>query len=334
MTLPPAPYARARVFTTLITTLVWAVLLFVFTGFSKEEYASPVGMANFTAVAFMFIPYFATHGVLMSMMNGVVKGSIIMPESAKDASGGGGTDNPWRLATINAFAFGLIPSGLGYFLAINVAPNSMTPRAFGIRYTLAGTALAAIVTWIASGRPFLRTMGMPIEKRAYVGTPDQYLMRYFALPHGIANTIINAALAFALSPVPFAQAGAIVPTAHIVFDTAATCLILTWLIASGSKSQARVETLLGIAPPAAASQKSVMNALMTTFFAGLGFTVVVGVILWLTKTPGLDVFSWAAYRGVVFGVYAGWLAKNVAQAAINTALHPEAAASPASSQAA
>jgi hypothetical protein len=44
----------------------------------------------------------------------------------------------------------------------------------------------------------------------------------------------------------------------------------------------------------------------------------------------LDVWSWAVYRGIVFGVYAALLTKAVAQASINTTLHEASDARPAS----
>jgi predicted secreted protein len=337
MARPPAPYTRARVVTTLINSTIWSLLLYLtcaFSGGGKLEHMSPLEMANVTALTFLFIPYFTTHGVLMSLFNGVLKGSIIMPEATQDARAEAGTANPWRLATINAFVFGLVPAGIGYFIAIRADAATMTRGAFAGRYALAGALLCASVAWVVSGQPLLRTLRTPREKRGFLGTPDQYLWRYFALPHGIANTIINGVLAFALSPVPFAQAGAIVPTQHIVGDTVIALVVLTLLLASGARSQARNETLLGIAPPGAAAKRSVLNASLRALFCGFAFAVVVGVFFWLTKLPGLDIFSWAAYRAVVFGVYAGWLTKGVAQAAINSTLNAEPVASPASTAAA
>jgi hypothetical protein len=336
MARPPAPYARARIVTTLITSTIWFLILFpisTFSGGGRLEHMSTLEMANVVAITLMFIPYFSTHGVLMSMYNGVLKGSIVMPASTASASAEPGTENPWRLATINAFAFGLVPAGIGYFLAMSAAAT-MTRGVFAVRYALACTLLCAVVTYVVAGKPFLRTMQKPREKRGYTGTREQYLWRYFALPHGIANLIINAVLAFTLTPVPFSQPGAIVPTQHIIVDTVIALVVLTWLLASGARSQARNEALLGISPPAAASTHSVLSALSRVFLGGLAFSIAVGVVFWLTKSPGLSIVSWAVYRGVVLGVYAGWLTKEVARAAIKTTLAAEPAATPASTAAA
>ncbi len=334
MTLSPAPYARARVVTTLTSSAIWFLLLYpisLFSGGGRTEHMSALEMATASALTLLFIPYFATHSVLMGMSKGVLKGRIILPEATQAASAQPGAENPWRLATVNAFVFGLVPAVIGYFLGMHADVHTMTRGVFAARYALAGALLCAGVTWVVSGQPFLRTIRKPREQRGFVGTPNQYLWRHFALPHGIANTIINGALAFALSPVPFAQAGAIVPSKHIVGDTVIALLLLTWLLAGAAKSQARNETLLGVAPPAAASKKSVLTASLSVLLGGFAFAIVVGLLFFLTKAPGLDVISWAIYRAIVFGVYAGWLTKVAAQAAINTTLNTEPAASPASS---
>jgi hypothetical protein len=322
MARPPATYERTRVLTTLITSTIWFLILYGTCAFSnggKAMHMSPLEMANVASLTFLMVPYFGTHGVLMSLFKSVLAGRVIMPAAAQDASAGSGTENAWRRAAINVVLFGVVPAGIGYFLAIRTNPETMTRGVFAGRYALAGALICASVAWSVSGKPFLRTIGTPREKRGFVGTPDQYLWRYYSLPHGIANVVINFALAFALSPVPFAP-GAIVPTQNVVGDTVAAFVVLTWLLTSGAKGQARNEALLGIAPPAAASNKKVWSASLTALLGGLAFAVVVGVLFFVTKAPGLGIWTWAAYRGVVFGVYAGILTKLVARAAINTAL--------------
>jgi hypothetical protein len=87
--------------------------------------------------------------------------------------------------------------------------------------------------------------------------------------------------------------------------------------------------LLGIAPPAAASQKSTRTASLMMLLYGFGFAIAAGVAFEL-KVHDLDVWSWAVYRAIVFGVYAALLTKAVAQASINTTLHGAPAASAAS----
>jgi hypothetical protein len=327
MARPPAPYARVRIFTTLITSMIWGLILYFTTAFfrgGKGEHMSPLEMANGTAFTFMFIPYFTTHGVLMSMFKGVLAGTTVSPAATQDPRASVPLVNPWRLATINAFVFGLVPAAIGFWLWKQTDPATMTRGVFALRNALAGMLLCAVVGWVASGQPFLRTMLKPREQRAFAGTPDQYLWRYFAIPHGIANFIINALLAFVLAP------GASVPTPQIVVDTVIALVILTWLLTMGAKSQAHHETLLGIAPPAAASQKSTRKASLMMLLYGFGFALVAALVFKVTKLPGLDVWSWAAYRAIVFGIYAALLTKAVAQASINTALHAEPLASPAS----
>jgi hypothetical protein len=326
MARPPAPYARVRIFTVLITSMIWGLILYFSTAFfrgGKGEHMSPLEMANSTAFTFMFIPYFTTHGVLMSMFKGVLAGTTVVPAS-QDPRGGVPLDNPWRLATINAFVFGLVPAAIGFWLWDRTDPATMTRGVFALRNALAGMLLCAVVAWVASGQPFLRTLLKSKEQRAFAGTPDQYLWRYFAIPHGIANFIINALLAFVFAP------GASVPTLQIVSDTVIALVVLTWLLTMGAKSQAHHETLLGIAPPAAASQKSTRKASLMMLLYGFGFALVAALVFKLTKLHGLDVWSWAAYRAIVFGTYAALLTKAVAQASINTTLHTEPVASPAS----
>jgi hypothetical protein len=327
MARPPAPYARVRIFTTLITSVIWFLILYLSTAFfrgGKGEHMSPLEMANGTAFTFLFIPYFASHGVLMSMFKGVLAGTTVLPTATQDPRAGVPLANPWRLATINAFVFGLVPAALGFFLWERTDPATMTRGVFALRNALAGMLLCAVVAWVASGQPFLRTMMKPREQRAFAGTPDQYLWWYFAIPHGIANFIINGLLAFVFVP------GALAPTRQIVGDTVIAFVVLTWLLTMGAKSQAHHETLLGIAPPAAASQKSTRKASLMMLLYGFGFAIIAALVFQLLKLPGLDVWSWAVYRAVVFGVYAALLTKAVAQASINTALHAEPVASPAS----
>jgi hypothetical protein len=327
MAQPPAPYIRVRIFTTLITSVIWGLILYFSTAFfrgGKGEHMSPLEMAIGTAFTFLFIPYFASHGVLMSMFKGVLAGTTVLPASTQDPRAGVPLANPWRLATISAFAFGLVPAAIGFFLWERTDAATMTRGVFALRNALAGMLLCAVVAWVASGQPFLRTMLKPREQRAFVGTPEQYLAWYFAIPHGIANFIINGLLAFV-----FAQS-AIVPTRQIIGDTVIAFVILTWLLTMGAKSQAHHETLLGIAPPAAASQRSTRTASLFTLGCGFGFAIVAALVFNLLKLPGVDVWSWAVYRAVVFGVYAALLTKAVARASIHTTLHAQPVATSAS----
>jgi hypothetical protein len=327
MSRPAAPHHVARIFTTVITAAVWCGILLLtgyasVGGFKKEVvHAAPVIMANVAAWGLLFIPYFATQGVLISMLDGVTKKRILAPDAIDKATAH--VSNPWRLGAIHALVVGLVPAAVAYFLGIRAGVDTMTPGGFAVRYAMAGTLLCAGIAWTVAGDPFMRIARLPRELRVFQGDPKRYLSTHFAWPHGIANAIINGALAFLLSPVSFAEAGAIVPTKNVVGDLVITFLVLTWLITSGTKTQARVETQWGIAPPAAASSNAVPTAFLVAFFAGIGFSIVAGIAFAVTKTPGLSIVSWAFFRGIVFGVYSAWLSARVAAATINSVLNPE-----------
>jgi hypothetical protein len=325
MAMPPATASAARPFTTAITSAIWWLILYgvgwAFSGGSKVVHVPAIVMANVTAMSFVFIPYFATQGVLISMLDGVLKGRILLPDAA--GAGAERSENPWRLGVINALIFGVAPAAIGYFVAMNASSDALTPGAFAVRFASAGALLCAAVAWSVSGAPFLRAARVPRGQPANGGDPKPYLWQRFVWPHGVANAIINGALAFALSPVPAAQDGAVVPAAHVVVDAAITFLILTWIIASGVKTHARVEATWGVAPPAAASRDSLPTAAMTAFFASLAFCVALGAIFWLTKAPGMSVIGWAVLRGVACGVYTAWLAKLAAQAVVRSVVSPK-----------
>jgi hypothetical protein len=332
MALPPATAKASRAITTLVTSAIWWLILyftgrFFATGGKEVAYVSPLAMANITALSFVFIPYFATHGVLISLLDRVLKEKIILPpEATPDASAR--PSNPWQKGVVNGLLFGLVPAAVGYYVSSNASADTITPRMFAVRYASAGALLVAIVVFVMAGAPFLRATRVPRGTPACDGDPQRYLWQYFVWPHGIGNAIINGALAYALSPVPFGQAGAVVPAAQVVIDAAITFLVLTWIIVSGVRTQARVEAQWGIAPPAAASQDTLPVAFMTAFFSSLAFAVAVGGVFWLTKVPGLSVTAWAVFRGLACGVYTAWLAKLAAQAVIGRVLNPEASAKP------
>jgi hypothetical protein len=117
--------------------------------------------------------------------------------------------------------------------------------------------------------------------------------------------------------VRFEGAGTQVPELQVVIDTAATCIILTLLMASGSRGQAKTEAEWGIAPrAAAATSPSVIKAFAIPMLASIVFAVALFFVFSATHTTGIGIYSWALYRGVVFGAYSAWVARNVAGAAI------------------
>lgn len=330
MAMPPAPLGLARVISTAITGAVWWLLLFgggyVFSGGGKVPHVAAVVIANLTAISYVFIPYFVTQNVLISLLDGHLKERISVSEPEDPNAR---AENPWRTSVINALRFGLVPAVIAYVLAMRVSADTLTPGAFAVRYAWGGALLAGATAWLVGGKPFITSMRVPRDKRMFQGDPKAYLATRFVWPHGIANAIINGALAFALSPVSIADAGALVPAQLVVGDAVITFFILTVLMVMGAKSQARVEAQWGIAPEAAANELTGPAAFLPAFFLSLGFSICLGIGFWLLKLPGLNVYAWAVFRGVAFGVYTAWLAKRVAQAVLNETFHPEAAAAPA-----
>lgn len=326
MALPPANHNVARVFTTAITSTIWWFILYgagyAFSGGSKVAHVSPLVMANVTAFSYVFIPYFATQGVLVSMLEGHIKGRILVP-GGEDPNAR--MENPWRMGLINALKFGLVPAGIGFALSITAGAESVTAGQFASRFAWGGTLVCAVVAYLVAGEPFLKATRVPRAQRMFQGDPQRYLFTHFALPHGIANGIINGVLAFALSPVPLAEGG-MVPMKNVIGDLVITFFILTWLMVSGSKSQARMEAHWGVAPEAAASDYAVPTAFLPAFFASLGFSIMMGVAFHLLGMTELSVYLWVVFRGVVFGLYTAWLSKRVASAMLNETFHPEAAA--------
>jgi hypothetical protein len=326
MALPPANHNVARVFTTAITSTIWWFILYgagyAFAGGSKVAHVSPLVMANLVAFSYVFIPYFATQGVLTSMLDGHIKGRILVP-GGEDPNAR--IENFWRTGLINALKFGLVPAGIGFALSITAGAESVTPGAFASRFAWGGTLICAVVAYLVAGEPFLKLTRVPRAQRMFSGDPKQYLFSHFALPHGVANAVINGVLAFALSPVTLAEGG-MVPTKNVVGDLVITFLILTWLMVSGSKTQARIEAQWGIAPEAAASEYAVPTAFLPAFFASFGFAIVMGFAFHFLGMTELSVYLWVVLRGVVFGLYTAWVSRRVAQAMLNETFHPEAAA--------
>jgi hypothetical protein len=313
------------VFTTAITSTIWWFILYgagyAFCGGSKVAHVSPLVMANLTAFSYVFIPYFATQGVLVSMLEGHIKGRILVP-GGEDPNAR--MENPWRAGLINALKFGLVPAGIGFALSITASAESITPGAFATRFAWGGTLIVAVVAYLVAGEPFLKATRVPRAQRMFQGDPKQYLFTHYALPHGIANAIINGVLAFALSPVTLAEGG-MVPIPNVVVDLVITFFILTWLMTSGAKSQARMEAHWGVAPEAAASDFALPTAFLPAFFASLGFAIFMGIAFHVLGMKELSVYLWVVLRGVVFGLYTAWVARRVAAAMLNETFHPEAA---------
>jgi hypothetical protein len=321
----PAPLVVVRAITTVLTSAIWWFLLYVagwlFTIAGKVDHPSPLLMANLTAISYLFVPYFATEGVLMSMLGAHQKQRIVMPAISEDPKAR--PTNPWLSSLINVAIFGILPAILGYMVSIRAAPDSLTPSEFAVRYAWGGTGVCALVAWYVSGRPFLKQAAVPRANRTFTGTVNQYLWPRYVLPHGIANFFINGALAFALAPAATAEAGVFVPTEQVIADLVITFLVLTCLVSSGAKSMAHTETEWGIATHDFTADLHMPAAFLPTFFAGLGLAIVLGISFAIFDVDGMSVTSWAVFRAVIYGAYCGWVAKRCAQASINETFHPE-----------
>jgi hypothetical protein len=321
----PSPLPVVRAFTTIITSAIWWVLLFVagwaFAGGGKVDHPTPLVMANLTAASYLFVPFFVTEGVLMSMLGTLMKKRIIMPEVREVANAR--PSNPWLWGAIHALTIGVVAAVIGYLISSRATPDSLTPSQFAVRYAWGGTVLCAIVAWFVSGRLFLKQVEVPAANRPFHGDVNKYLWTRYILPHGISNMLINGALAFALAPVSASAPGGIVPTEVVIGDLVITFVVLTWLVSSGAKAMAHVETEWGIAIHDFTADLNMPSAFLPTFFSGIGLAIVLGVAFAWFDVPGLSVMSWVVFRGVIFGAYCGWVAKRCAQASINETFHPE-----------
>jgi hypothetical protein len=81
-------------------------------------------------------------------------------------------------------------------------------------------------------------------------------------------------------------------------------VILTWLLTMGAKSQAHHETLLGIAPPATASQKSTRKASLMMLAETLRHVVTPERFFLDAERPGSRVALRRVGRNL--GAYARW----------------------------
>lgn len=321
----PSPLPVVRAITTVITSAIWWLILYlagwVFAGGGKVDHVTPIAMANLTAISYMFVPYFVTEGVLVSMFGALGKKRIVMPQVTEDPKAR--PANPWVWGAIHAVIFGIVPAIIGYMLSMRAAPDTLTPSAFAVRYAWGGTALCALVAWYVSGRPFLKEVRVPPANRPFKGDVNQYLWSRHILPHGIANLLINGALAFALAPVPTPETGPLVPAALVVADAVITFVVLTWLVSSGAKGLGHMDAEWGIASHDFRADLNMPSAFLPMFFSGIGFCIALGIAFTWFDVDGLPVVGWVIFRGVLFGVYCGWVAKRCAQASINETFHPE-----------
>lgn len=320
----PSPLIAVRVITTCITSAIWWVILYLagwlFSGAGKVDFVTPEVMANLTAMSYLFVPYFVSEGVIVSMLGTYMKGRIIMPPITEDPKLR--PSNPWLWGLMNAAVVGGAAAVIGYMICKGATPDTLTPSAFGVRYAWGGTALCAIVAFFVSGGPFLRQVRVPAQNRPFAGGLQTYLWTRFMLPHGIANLVINAALAFALAPVS-PDPAARVPNEVVIGDGVIALIVLTWLISSGAKGLAQADAAWGIAPHDFRADLHMPAAFLPCFFSGIGVCIVLGIGFAVFDVEGLSIVGWAVLRGVAFGVYCGWLAKRCARAAINEHFHPE-----------
>jgi hypothetical protein len=282
----------------------------VFAGGANVATVSPIVRANVAGLSYLFIPLFTTQGVLTGMMDALLQQRLALPEAP--AAPVDHADNPWRLGLINVLRFGVPWAVLAYLVAGRDTFGALTPAGFAWRFAMAGCALCAITAWVVSGTAFTRETRVPREQRPFRGDATRYAWSRHVWPHTITNAVINCAVAFALFPLPIAQAGALVPAQLVVGDTFITFVILIGLIAGGVSTHVRVDRLWGIALPSdTGSATKLRPLLLRALLVSTLFTVAIGMVFWATGTPGLGVYAWAAYRGVVFGVFPAWLARSV-----------------------
>jgi hypothetical protein len=316
MALPPAPYALARFVTVLITVAVWFCLLlvmgFIFSGGASVKHVSPEVMANVAAMVFVFIPFFSAQGVLTGMMDGLLQQRIVLHATPDVALR---SRNPWSVAAVLALCVGLPCAVVGHVLASGAALDTFTPGAFALKLASYGVLPCALTAWIVSGRPFLHETRVSQEHRRYDGDAMRYVWVRHVWPNALVNAVINFAVAYALTPGDLNDAQSLAPIELVVGDTLVTFLVLSALITGGVATHARVDRAWGIAPGLPSEGAGGMRrVILPKLLAGVAFTVFVGLGLWLTKQRAVAALPWAIYRGVVFGFYAGWVARDVALA--------------------
>lgn len=321
----PAPLIVVRVLTTVITSAIWWVILFIagwlFSGAGKVDFVSPEVMANVAAVGYLFVPFFVSEGVLVSMLGAHLQKRIILPPITEDPKAR--PQNPFVWGVVNAVTIGALAAYVGHMIGQGAKPDTLTPSEFGVRFAWGGTLLVAIVAFFMSGAPFMRQLRVPAQNRPYAGSAMQYLLTRYALPHGISNFVINGALAFALSPVSIADPTARVPNENVIGDGVIASAVLVWIISSGAKGMARVETAWGIARYDYRRNLHMPAAFLPVFFAAIGVCIVLGIAFAWFDVEGITVYTWAWLRAIGFGVFCGWCALRCAQASINEAYHPE-----------
>jgi hypothetical protein len=267
----------------------------------------------------------------MGGLRRVLDGKIVLPDDGVDA--GASPGNAWWASAVNALKYGALPAIAAFVLANN-STSAISAGQFAVLQVLCFTPFVAFVVFSVGGRPLLQATRVPRGKSRFDGDPAAYLRAHFMIPQAFTNAVLNAAIAFLISPVPFAGGTAMVPARNVVVDAVITFVILTWLVGSAARSQARTEAAWGIAPKGAAGSQSVLKGFLIPLFGAVGFAVALGVLFTITHTAAIGIYSWAAFRGIVFGVYAAWLSKSVAQAALAGALSTATPAVPVPSSAA
>ena len=317
MALPPAPYGLARVVTVLITAVVWfcvlLVLGYIFSGGANVKYVTPDVMANIVAMSFVFIPFFSTQGVLTGMMDGLLQQRFVLPDATPDAALR--SRSPWLPAAVLACCLGVPAAVMGYVWASGLPAETLTPGAFAWKLASHGVLLCALTAFIVAGKPYLHEARVPESKRRFDGDAMRYVWARHVWPNTLVNLIINFAVAYALVPGSLSDPASVAPNELVVGDTFVTCAVLCILMSAGVGTHARVDRAWGIAPLIEPSTDATLaGAVLPKFFAGIALTIVVGVALWLSGQRGLSALSWAVYRGIVFGAYCGWLARDIALA--------------------
>jgi hypothetical protein len=298
-----------------ITAAVWFCVLlltgYIFSGGANVKYVTPEVMANVVALSFVFIPFFSTQGVLTGMMDGALQQRFLAPKAAPGETLR--SRNPWLLAVVLAACFGMPAAAAGYLGAGGLPAETLTPGAFAWKLASFGVLLCGLTAFVVAGGPYLHETRVPQARRRVDGDAMQYVWARHVWPNTLVNLVINFAVAYALVPGKLSDPDSVAPNELVVGDTLVTCIVLCILMSAGVGTHARVDRAWGIAPLLEPDPKATMAAaVLPKLFAGVALTVAVAIALWLSGQQGLSAPVWAVYRGLLFGAYCGWLARDIA----------------------
>ncbi len=322
---PAVAYAVARAFTVVLTSVIWSVLLalvgFVFAGLITDGVLSASAAAYLMAAIFVFVPLFAAQGVQVGMIEGLAKGDFLLPPGLDGAGGttsGGpparqGTGNPWTTGVRWALALGAPAALTAYLAAPALWPSGLTRGSFVLLLVCCGALLAAVTAYFVCGRRFLREALVPLGQRRWNGSRREYLLLRHALPNGLANAVINALVAFVVFPRPTLDPATTMGAEMVVGDTLITLLILTGAVTAGARGHARSDLRWGVvAAEPQGSAPGMGGQVLRLLGVSLALTVGQATVFYLGGIASCSLYQFAAWRAVAFGLYPAFVAYRVA----------------------